>query len=372
VNLLQKGEAERFSPRPPAEVAALLLAAYGKHGDERAVQRGLEVVAGALTEGDLCKAMIAALHLRLPAPPAEGVRRLAVVQDFLAKYDPDEPRDWHGRWAREEGRGNSNSRESRHSERADDATATGSRTWPAGPVGGALTEARYQPVEGVEPAEPPPIPPEDDPDRDDRGENREEREPDGSIRQIATPNAIREALKRVPGSGTPTIWVLVPSSRSEPILIGSSPQQGELSPQAVPPGYSWVQFVGTPQETIREGETTNHAEDSVEAALEFCRTYRVRRIFFNRGMTTSTGGLVRNPLRPDVMAELEPDPGFGPQIRYIPYESLSPGQDLESRIRQLNLHPSIGRVQGQHYRKLLEWLWQRLGGTALRSFLFRS
>jgi hypothetical protein len=45
--------------------------------------------------------MIATLHLRLPELDAAGAARVAAVDAVLAKYSPDQPRDWHGRWTSE-------------------------------------------------------------------------------------------------------------------------------------------------------------------------------------------------------------------------------------------------------------------------------
>ena len=59
---------------------------------------GLRAVANALNQGDLTRAMIAAVWLGLPPLDWDGAARIAQAQDALEKYDPDEPRDWRGRW----------------------------------------------------------------------------------------------------------------------------------------------------------------------------------------------------------------------------------------------------------------------------------
>jgi hypothetical protein len=43
-------------------------------------------------------ATIAAVHLRLPELDRDAAERIADADDALAKYDPNEPRDWRGRW----------------------------------------------------------------------------------------------------------------------------------------------------------------------------------------------------------------------------------------------------------------------------------
>jgi hypothetical protein len=86
-----------FVPRPAFEVAALLRAGYGK--DTRLLAR-LGAIAQALNRGDFATAMIAAVHTRTPDLTPEAARRVVNAEAELAKYSPDEPRDWHGRWTR--------------------------------------------------------------------------------------------------------------------------------------------------------------------------------------------------------------------------------------------------------------------------------
>lgn len=54
----------------------------------------------ALNCGDFATAMIAAVHIRAPELSSEAALRLANAERELTKYNynPDEPRDWHGRW----------------------------------------------------------------------------------------------------------------------------------------------------------------------------------------------------------------------------------------------------------------------------------
>jgi hypothetical protein len=56
------------------------------------------VVADALSQGNLAKAMIAGTLLKLPELDWNGAVRIANAEDTLSKYDPSQPRDWHRRW----------------------------------------------------------------------------------------------------------------------------------------------------------------------------------------------------------------------------------------------------------------------------------
>ncbi len=98
VPLLQKTKAG-FKPRPAGEIGVLISAACGKGADSGAVLPGLGVVAHALNHGEIARAMIAAVLMRLPELSWEAAARLANAEQNLTKYDPDQPRDWHGRWA---------------------------------------------------------------------------------------------------------------------------------------------------------------------------------------------------------------------------------------------------------------------------------
>jgi hypothetical protein len=85
-----------FVPRPAAEIAALITAAYGE--DRTRLQSSVGLIAESLNGGNFARAAIAAVLTGTPELDTEAVRRLAKVAAKLAKYDEDEPRDWHGRW----------------------------------------------------------------------------------------------------------------------------------------------------------------------------------------------------------------------------------------------------------------------------------
>jgi len=95
---LLRRAAGALAPRPAEEVRALLRAAYGEGVDPAGLAPGLDVIARALNQGDLGRAMVAALHLRLPDLGPDDVERIAKAEDALAKFDSSEPRDERGRW----------------------------------------------------------------------------------------------------------------------------------------------------------------------------------------------------------------------------------------------------------------------------------
>ncbi len=87
-----------FVARPASEIALLLKAAYGDAST--GLPSRLEAIAQALNRGDFAAAMIAAVHTRTLELSPEAALRLADADQELTKYNynPDEPRDWHGRW----------------------------------------------------------------------------------------------------------------------------------------------------------------------------------------------------------------------------------------------------------------------------------
>jgi hypothetical protein len=99
VPLLTRTEAG-FRPRPVWEVDRLLGRAYRTNVDLDGLMGGLGAVARALNDGEMARAMIAALLLKLPELDWDGAVRIAHADDTLAKagFDPDESRDSHGRW----------------------------------------------------------------------------------------------------------------------------------------------------------------------------------------------------------------------------------------------------------------------------------
>jgi hypothetical protein len=90
-----------FVPRPTSEIASLLKAAYGE--DPTGLQPRLGAIAQALNRGDFAFAAIAAVQTRTPELSREAAVRLVNAERWLIKYDPNEPRDRHGRWTTGEG-----------------------------------------------------------------------------------------------------------------------------------------------------------------------------------------------------------------------------------------------------------------------------
>jgi len=80
-----------FRVRPFQEIDEILSFAYGTNFVSARMTGGLSAIAKALNYGDMSRAIIASLKLRLPPLPPEALSR-------LAKYNPDEPRDARGRW----------------------------------------------------------------------------------------------------------------------------------------------------------------------------------------------------------------------------------------------------------------------------------
>jgi hypothetical protein len=97
VPLLRRTKAG-FLPRPAAEIAGLMKAAYG--ADPTELRSSLGAIAQALNRGKLARATIAALQTRTPELSFEAAARLARAEQKLIKYNynTEEPRDWHGRW----------------------------------------------------------------------------------------------------------------------------------------------------------------------------------------------------------------------------------------------------------------------------------
>ena len=72
--------------------------AYGRDIGLNRPYPGLEVIAQALNQGDIGRAMVAAVQLRLPDLDEEGAAHIAFADEALTKYDPNErvaaPTSW--------------------------------------------------------------------------------------------------------------------------------------------------------------------------------------------------------------------------------------------------------------------------------------
>lgn len=94
IRLLAKTD-NGFEPRSAEELCGVLEWTFGQPFDCTNLSRGLRVVANALNEGDIARAMMATLFLRLPALSAEeGVRADQAVT--MLKASPSDPK--HPGW----------------------------------------------------------------------------------------------------------------------------------------------------------------------------------------------------------------------------------------------------------------------------------
>jgi hypothetical protein len=328
---LVRGASADFELRSPSEIAALLIAAYGEVGELSRILRGLQATKVALAKGDVPRAMICAVHLRLPQVSREAASRVATVGDLLAKanYDPAELRDGHGRWT---------------------TGGAGSRLFQE-----TTGDEDREPDSEPQGAEPEPRPPRAERDEIDPEINRP-RLANGTPWPEATPDEVYNYLLRWPAGQRPVLRIYVPIDGRGPPLMGSTWETGEIE---APPDYREVTFYGRPQETQSGGGTTNHALDGVQQALDVAETGGWSEFYFNSAITTSTNGRIVSQLRPDVMAVSRPTLDAENPI-YQPIESFSPGQRPADRATQLKLDPSIRDMIGRPYKKLLQALWTKI------------
>jgi hypothetical protein len=103
IALLERDAEDQFRSIPATTIRKALSGAYRADGNWESRIRSVDVVAKALNNGDVARAMMAAVLMRLPEPDS-GIR-IAGVDGVLAKagFDPDEPRDERGRWTEGEG-----------------------------------------------------------------------------------------------------------------------------------------------------------------------------------------------------------------------------------------------------------------------------
>lgn len=92
VPLLQRDGRGHFEARPVTELQKILHRAYGADTNWQSCARSAELVAKALNKGEMARAMMTAVLMRLPEPDD--------LNDALTKagFNPDEPRDEKGRW----------------------------------------------------------------------------------------------------------------------------------------------------------------------------------------------------------------------------------------------------------------------------------
>ena len=357
-----------LAPRPFAEIERLAKAAYGDAVDPVRMRSTLSVVAEALNRDDIGRAMVAMLHLRLPALSKAAALSLAKVEEAFARYSPDQPRDWRGRWTDGDGDGSGSRRTAIPSARTSAVPASPSSAPPDLPLQQATTPplqgARrtpfqglwsrprlYQGNDGPPEDEPPPIGHNGPP-----GDPLEvEREPDAQVEAVPHgwdvpgqtlnglyypprrypvlpdgtpwPVVTVAAVRRILGGKASFLKIFVPDDGEGPMLIGSTPDREMMSPK----GYSVVEFRGKPQANFAGDRETDQADKCVEEAMRLARTNQFSMIFFNSTVSTGTGRLVESLLRPDVYGVFRPKLNFTPPARWHASEIKSPRQKDDYR-----------------------------------------
>jgi hypothetical protein len=397
VQLLQKTDAG-FAPRSALEIDVLTKAGYGAAFDTEKLTRGLAVASRALNDGDLGLAMVATLHLRLPDLDAVGAARLAAVDAVLAKYSPEQPRDWHGRWT-SEGAGAGGPGETaaarpraphrgaqhRSGEATGGPAASGSDDHLVShPTGGRLIQADWQDTDGDGGESPGfgdnsgarPMPegrsgPEPDPDpvlpapKVQPGWDQPYRVVNGIARPAGRypkfsdgrpwPTAQADEIYRMldPRRGAlPFVKIYVPLDGKGPMLMGTTEDGSDY---IEPPGYEPVYLRGVPQRTMSRGVETSHARESVVEALEYARTNKYSDIYFNRSFSTISNGAYPSALRGDVVGQLRPT--LDSAAQYDVFEVLSPRQNGPAREQVLRpAVPGIGTFNSRAYKLLLKLL----------------
>ena len=342
-----------FAPRRTDELDALMKAAYGGELAAGALTPGLNAVANALNRDDIALAMTAAVHLRLSDVSAEGAARILLIEDALAKYDPDQPRDWRGRWTTGAGGPAGDAPSAQSSGHANDG-APGRLSPPSGGYFIPVQDEPLDPRDNGPPLEPPAGPivePQINAPRVPEGwdvveDGRVVRRPtlrNGQSWPVPTPEIVRAALMPQRGQ-TPVMVLFVPTDGKGPMLVGSDAEGDFMQP----PGYQTVRLFGTPQVTYSRGAETGHAEDSIEEALRLGATNQFSELHFNRTFSTATGRVVQSLIRPDVLAVVRPELDL--EDIYHPYESYSPGQNDRTRLPDMPNVPWVRPVYGRRYK----------------------
>lgn len=149
--LLRRDGAGNFAARPDDELRKCLGSVHSGEANFESRVRNVKLIATALNKGEMARAMMTAVLMRLRDP---GSRIGTDADDVLAKgYNPDEPRDERGRWANDGGSPNSPLSATLSSSR-DDATNGGSGRISSVNSGSVKNESHdgfFQPVSFVRP-----------------------------------------------------------------------------------------------------------------------------------------------------------------------------------------------------------------------------
>ena len=372
-----------LAPRPADELGMLMKSAYGGERDIAGLKAGLGVVAQVLNHGDEARAMIAALQLRLSELDWRGAVRIAAAQNALAKFSPDQPRDWHGRWTNGDGGGPTPGGTAEAKPLQADSAAETRSSW-GGPVhleGGRLIPIQSRgsggigsngpppdteeilPSTPVYPVQHPPLGTEPDSRIVGGLENKIWRTatlPDGTPWPVATITSIRAAIKGQPGR-TPQLRIYVPQNKYGDVLLGSTP---ERDLPGAPEGYDEVLLRGRPQVTSSRGWETGHADDGVEEALRLARSNAFKEICFNLSFTNCTDMVVQSLIRPDVLAIVRPQ--IETNERFWPYETLSGRQTQRQQQDRMPDVWGIREVDVRNYKvALAEFMRMRALAKAL-------
>jgi hypothetical protein len=97
--LLERDESGNFAACPIGELQKILRHAYGDDANWESCSRSVELVARALNKGNMARAMMTAVLMRLPNPGDPAGDANTTEAFAKAGYDPNEPRDARGRWS---------------------------------------------------------------------------------------------------------------------------------------------------------------------------------------------------------------------------------------------------------------------------------
>jgi len=260
--LLDRGASGNFAARPVAELQKILHSAYGDDTNWESCSRSVELVARALNRGDMARAMMTAVLMRLP-DPGDPVGTNADGALAKAGFNPGEPRDEQGRWTSDGDSAGEPGRDPR-TQLAD-----------AG-VSDATNDAAAQ----------------------------------------AAARAAANAARRHQAAGAPQTnsWLAYYRKLWEAIIT----------------------YFGRPQ------STSHVAGDLHEMASEIlgrhlAKTTGVRAVYFNKSLSTITGGKINSGLRPDVTVVMEDG-------TVDIYEILSPPEQDADQMSEkyLNVRPIEG------------------------------
>ena len=287
----------------------------------------------------------------------------------VSKYDPDEPRDWHGRWATQGG-GSERSPQTSLGDDVDRPSPNDTRYRPSLDDGvyrpGSRNDARLIPAQGFGGNGPPPDPVEEPAPEPEPGSinvplastdyyvvngvrlkwTQYPVMRDGRRWPIVDRDFVRGELEPAKGP-KPEIAIWVPVDPRDPMLVGRTSRLEYEDPPV--PGYRRVILHGAPQRTYSRAQETNHSYDSIDEALLMARTGKFSDLYFNTSFSVATGRIIQSKIRPDVFGVLRPD--AEDDYIYHPFEIWSGGQTREARQGQMPTFPRLKPVEGRDVSK---------------------